>query len=839
MQATTPINLQTPINGAPSVQSSEKIGGSSANAFQTQIGQILSRNDDNGPDRAKKKTTENIRAANSSHLLRRPASDAAALGRPSKTGETADRNGPDCRPSNPPAGVRGDRMSTSESKSRPDAAKEVLPQRESDAGNVLAGSSQNPGNPSSEYPPAVSDSIANGSREPNYPNAAGRAAPVIRAGLQDASSQSKLKIGEKNSSFIDNLQFQENSDGGGAQSKLNGPSLDGLNLQSELSELSGGSLLESEPNGDSEKMAQANRIETSQNGDIRLETASPAIPISNTPGRVYAILEGTGFLRNTGGAQSTPLVSPTQFPEALNGAAPQLTDKEAFQKADRAGKFEILQNAENRPDIMSMMGRASKALDPGDALAGAKSRQGGQDDARTSLSVSPTQFPESSDGVAPQSGLDEALQRVDLMGKFGKSQNADDPPDAVPSMVSTLKTQGAIDSSPMEENRQARQNNNQPFLFVSQTRFPEFAKGIAPQSGSGVAFPGSDLAGKLEISSNAAAQWRNAPTTVSALRMQNSAGVLSEDRNSLNGLDGARPILFVSPARFPESSDGSLLQSGSGDIFRGGDSADTINLRQNSEAPMENAPGDNASAGKSQSAALATLELIGFGEGRSDQDVARSMPMPGIAVQGKAEPMLQNSEKPPATAAEKSGEGVLPPFSPNPVRAGDGAKFTGSAAESTPKTQTQEFIPQIAQRIQFQIREGKETIRIQLKPDSLGRIEIKAEAAANGVIARISTESYSVKNHLENNVQALQQTLQDQGLKVDRIYIVTHDGLDLSADSGKGLQFGHAGSGFSDGEARGFHQSSESATGDRLEEISLDPMTLVSLNPDIHFHTIA
>jgi flagellar hook-length control protein FliK len=106
----------------------------------------------------------------------------------------------------------------------------------------------------------------------------------------------------------------------------------------------------------------------------------------------------------------------------------------------------------------------------------------------------------------------------------------------------------------------------------------------------------------------------------------------------------------------------------------------------------------------------------------------------------------------------------------------------------------QEFVIELAGRIQAQIRGGREMIRIQLHPEELGRLEIRAESGRNGIIARIAAESLDVKKILEGNLQGLQQTLEARGLKVDRLHIVVEDSADaaLFADGGR---YGHAGTG--------------------------------------------
>jgi flagellar hook-length control protein FliK len=123
---------------------------------------------------------------------------------------------------------------------------------------------------------------------------------------------------------------------------------------------------------------------------------------------------------------------------------------------------------------------------------------------------------------------------------------------------------------------------------------------------------------------------------------------------------------------------------------------------------------------------------------------------------------------------------------------------TGKAEASVPtrgvSASNQDFVIELAGRIQAQIRGGREMIRIQLQPEHLGRLEIRAESGRNGIIARIAAESIDAKRLLENNIQNLQQTLEARGLKIDRLHIIVEENSAYAAFADGG-RFGHAGAG--------------------------------------------
>jgi hypothetical protein len=208
------------------------------------------------------------------------------------------------------------------------------------------------------------------------------------------------------------------------------------------------------------------------------------------------------------------------------------------------------------------------------------------------------------------------------------------------------------------------------------------------------------------------------------------------------------------------------------------------------------------------------------------------------AMHGKAEQEQTHPGQPSLSAAERQSQ-VQSVFASSPAQNGEsaGAVSASPAQSSTPHAP--EFVLQLADQIHIQIRDGKGEIRIQLKPDSLGRLEIRAENTIHGVAVRISTESSAVKSYLENNLQLLQQTLQDQGLKIDRIHIVVQDAFDSQSSSGFTAQFGHTGSGQNGKEPQFSSGKSGLSPVNPIEEGVLDPASWLALNPNNRFYTVA
>lgn len=203
-------------------------------------------------------------------------------------------------------------------------------------------------------------------------------------------------------------------------------------------------------------------------------------------------------------------------------------------------------------------------------------------------------------------------------------------------------------------------------------------------------------------------------------------------------------------------------------------------------------------------------------------------------VQREAESSAQGSDVRQPFSIEHGGMGTPRAVSAGMTEKGASASSSRESAGAEPKS----LMLELAERIQLQVREGRSEVRIQLKPESLGRIEIRAENAANGVIARITAESGSVKSHLEANMQILQQSLQEQGLRVDRIQVVVQNGFDAQTPSGYHAHSGNSGNGHerggteTAGRGEAFGESS-------IDETPNDQIAWRSLDPNVRFYTVA
>jgi len=184
--------------------------------------------------------------------------------------------------------------------------------------------------------------------------------------------------------------------------------------------------------------------------------------------------------------------------------------------------------------------------------------------------------------------------------------------------------------------------------------------------------------------------------------------------------------------------------------------------------------------------------------------------------------------------SENAGKTVQ--FAEASIQATSSAAKAEAAAPPKPvNMQDQEFIIELAGRIQAQIRGGREMIRIQLHPEDLGRLEIRAESGRNGIVARITAETADVKKLLENNIQSLQQTLEARGLKIDRLHIVVEENAYAAfADAGR---YGHAGTGPRNSEISEFSNTARTGI-ESVNDEETDDLSAEAEQRGVGFYTV-
>lgn len=99
------------------------------------------------------------------------------------------------------------------------------------------------------------------------------------------------------------------------------------------------------------------------------------------------------------------------------------------------------------------------------------------------------------------------------------------------------------------------------------------------------------------------------------------------------------------------------------------------------------------------------------------------------------------------------------------------AKTEHRLLETTPNNkpvEVKELIDQIVKKAELLLKQNSSEIKINLKPEFLGKMTIKIVVEEGIVTARFLTENHQVKHLLESNLNTLRQSLESQGIKVER-----------------------------------------------------------------------
>lgn len=104
-----------------------------------------------------------------------------------------------------------------------------------------------------------------------------------------------------------------------------------------------------------------------------------------------------------------------------------------------------------------------------------------------------------------------------------------------------------------------------------------------------------------------------------------------------------------------------------------------------------------------------------------------------------------------------------------------------------PSVEPKWILEKIASQIRISTREGRTEIRIQLRPEHLGKMVIRVVAAEDGTLTgKIYVANQDVKNLLLSNISSLHETLREQGLAFSQLDVFTGDESSHNAFNGQG-----------------------------------------------------
>ena len=196
-------------------------------------------------------------------------------------------------------------------------------------------------------------------------------------------------------------------------------------------------------------------------------------------------------------------------------------------------------------------------------------------------------------------------------------------------------------------------------------------------------------------------------------------------------------------------SDGS--QSG---LSSSGNSAQNKAGKDNGSSAQGQARGDNSSQGSSTTNTPATSPIAGSGTALGTSATFRSAV---DAASGQT------------TETSSSVKGANVTSSVDPQHGTKESVRTQKPARPAQTSQTREQTPveQIRIKITKGIKNG-DTIRIQLRPETLGKVDVRLEVHDGRVSAYVVTDTRETLDLLKNDMRSLERALNEAGLKTDQ-----------------------------------------------------------------------
>lgn len=158
-----------------------------------------------------------------------------------------------------------------------------------------------------------------------------------------------------------------------------------------------------------------------------------------------------------------------------------------------------------------------------------------------------------------------------------------------------------------------------------------------------------------------------------------------------------------------------------------------------------------------------------------------------------------------ATAVEADAEPAINPLLNGDRQAPEAARGPGHAAKAEEPVRAQDVLPQIAKHAEALKAQQQNSIKLQLFPEHLGKMEIKVVSHQGVLSAQLTADSQHVKGMLETQVAQLQKTFQELGLKVDKVEVT------LSSQHAGGFDMSQ--SAFQDQARQGFGQQPHAPRG--------------------------
>ena len=103
--------------------------------------------------------------------------------------------------------------------------------------------------------------------------------------------------------------------------------------------------------------------------------------------------------------------------------------------------------------------------------------------------------------------------------------------------------------------------------------------------------------------------------------------------------------------------------------------------------------------------------------------------------------------------------------------------------------QTQDIMNQIMDYMKIQLKPGMDQLQMQLHPESLGTVHVQLSTKGGEVTAQFQVQNETVKAAIESQITALQESLKEQGVKVEAVQVtVENHGFESNLWQGQGRE---------------------------------------------------
>lgn len=179
-------------------------------------------------------------------------------------------------------------------------------------------------------------------------------------------------------------------------------------------------------------------------------------------------------------------------------------------------------------------------------------------------------------------------------------------------------------------------------------------------------------------------------------------------------------------------------------------------------------------------------------ENHNTTDIKRLMVAEANRFNGIKPPAANGDTKlmPEPSTQETNDNGSMPNpnISPGKLDAATMKLDTQFTAMVNKQVEAQELIDQIVKKAELLIKQNASEIKIDLKPEFLGKMTIKLVVEEGVLTARFLTENQQVKHLLESNLNTLRQSLEAQGIRVEKTEVnvqLNNGGLFDGSESGR------------------------------------------------------